>query len=221
MKIFKKKKNNKKNKLIFVFRIWALAVLGHPDSQYAPSSWKPPPGLSVTLLPQISALLSLRQGTAFKFTSWLWSCFLLLEKLNWMLSALTVSKAQLMAGATRAVWSAALLFAACCPTAGSPAALQVSGLQWWLSFQLINLNHEESWRGKNYSGQSKGTRQRLMAWSKKDRQSGMKRSQQQGQPKHPQGFLHWWVLLWEGQEGWRRGGNGLCERFVASCARNK
>lgn len=41
--------------------------------------------------------------------------FCLLEKLNWKLSALTVSKAQLIARATRQP----LLFAGCCPTSGS------------------------------------------------------------------------------------------------------
>lgn len=69
--------------------------------------------------PRTSALLSLGQGMAFKSTSELWSPFCLLGKLNWTQSALTVSKAQLMARATRAVRSTALLFAGCCPTAGS------------------------------------------------------------------------------------------------------
>lgn len=174
--------------------------LGHPSAvPRVPSSGKELP-LVLCCPPCTSALLSLGQGIAFKFTSQLCSCgaFCLLEKPNWRLSALSVSKAQLMARATRQP----LLFAGCCPTSGSAGS--PSGATEAAS---LSINKSELGRAME--------RQELFRAVKGDmaKANGLKRERKTIQDekilttrfarKHPQEHLEWLFLLWEdqGKEG--------------------
>lgn len=135
--------------------------------------------------------------------------FCLLKKLNWRPSALTDSKAQLMARATRQP----LLFAGCCPTsgsAGSPAGATAAA--------SLSINKSELGRAME--------RQELCRAVKGDKAkaNGLKQERKTIQDekiltarsvrKHPQELLEWLFLLWEdqGKEG---------EEATASSPRNK